>query len=325
MRARRGDASPSAYELALARGAAGERRFGNALNEAAALRGECWVLHGLVLEGKRADIDHLVIGPAGVTAIDSKTWEGRVWAGRVGLGRGARAYPTEIDGMSRQINRVHARLATAGRDDIPVEGLLCMVNENAGIPSRGFEEIRGIKVGHPESVIDHALRDGRFDLHTIEIVARLLTAAFVVHGGSQPPTEGQRRSLPRKAPHRRRAMRPQRLARRAALGVLAAVVAIAGIAALVSGVDASRDRLTRPYRAFSRTDLMSHEATYRRIAVTRAHGRVRGPKVRDSSAFVLVYRRASHCKVVVEVSRAAPIFGGGRPTRVRTTGCARRR
>jgi hypothetical protein len=53
LRAKRGDAPPSPYELAFEKGAAGELEFGTALNAAAATRGGCWVLHGLVVEGKR--------------------------------------------------------------------------------------------------------------------------------------------------------------------------------------------------------------------------------------------------------------------------------
>jgi len=203
LRAKRGDAPPSAYELAFEKGAAGELEFGTALNTAAATRGGCWVLHGLVLDGKRADIDHLVIGPAGVTAIDSKTWTGRVWAGRVGLGRGRRAYPAEIEGMSRQINRVHSRLAQAGRDDVPVAGVLCLVNRNQGIPAAGLTEIRGVKVGHPNAVTHHALRDGPVDTTTIEIVARVVRNAFVVNGGYQAPTYRAPTPVP---PRQRRAL-----------------------------------------------------------------------------------------------------------------------
>jgi hypothetical protein len=322
LRAKRGEAPPTPYELALEKGAAGELDFGRALNEAAAIRGGCWVLHGLVLEGKRADIDHLVIGPAGVTAIDSKTWQGRVWIGRLGLGRGGRAYPQEIDGMGRQINRVHSRLAKVGRDDILVAGALCLVNENDGIPTNRLAEIRGVKVGHPRSVIDHALRDGQVDAAMVEIVARILSEQFVVHGGSQAPTGRPRPVASKRKPQ----PRVPRFVRRLALVVLGSMVALTGVAAIVAALDGSADRLTRPYRTFSRADLLGREATYRRIAVKRARGRVHGPKIRASPTdFVLAYRRAGHCRVVVRVSRAAPIVGGGKPTRVRSTGCRRHR
>jgi len=323
LRSRRRDAPPSAYELALEKGAAGELEFGMTLNQAAAVRGGCWVLHGLVLAGKRADIDHLVIGPAAVTAIDSKAWSGRVWAGRIGLGRGGRAYPTEIDGMSRQINRVHTRLAQHGRDNVRVEGVLCLVNQNAGIPSNGLAEIRGIGVGHPRAVIDHALRSGPCDTATIEIVARLLSDAFVVNGGAQAPTERTEAPIRQMASSRRRNRRIPRVARPLARAALVAMLALAALAALVTGFDTSADRLAKPYRAFSHRDLVAREASYRQIARTRARGHVQLLRIRTAADVVLVYRGARRCRVAIHVSRAAPVLGGGKPTLVRSSGCKR--
>jgi hypothetical protein len=305
LRAKRGSAEPSAYELAIEKGAHGELEFGNALNEAAKIRGGCCVLHSLVLKGKRADIDHVVIGPAGVTAIDSKTWSRRVWAGRVGLGRGRRAYPKEIDGVSRQINRVHSRLAKAGYDNVPVEGLICLVNRNDGIPAAGLTEIRGIKVGHPDAVMHHALRDGRFDTPTVDIVARILEEEFAVNGGTQQPTE---RPRPRPARRRTRTRFPTRFA----LIVVGIALVVGGLAALINGLGSSAEKL-------SRADLLAGGSSYRRIAIKRAHGRVRGPKIRASpTEFLLVYRHGKRCRIVVEVSRAA-----GKPTRVHSSGCRR--
>ena len=325
LRAKRGDAPPSAYELALEKGAAGELEFGTALNQAAATRGGCWVLHGLVVDGKRADIDHLVIGPAGVTAIDSKTWTGRVWAGRVGLGRGRRAYPAEIDGMSRQINRVHSRLAQAGRDDVPVAGVLCLVNRNAGIPAAGLTEIRGVKVGHPNAVIHHALRDGRVDTTTIEVVARVLRDAFVVNGGYQAPTYRAPTPVP---PLRRRGLHVVRLGRWAVAVVIAALLAVAAVgvgSAIVGSLGTKAHELGRPFRPLSREDLMAREPTYRHLARRRAHDRVHRTKIRTRPAeFVLTYRHGKRCRVVIHVARGAPIVGGGKPTLVRARGCKRR-
>jgi len=74
--------------VAWRRGAAGERRTARLLTP---LERHGWaVLHDLAIAGSKANIDHLVIGPSGVVAIDTKQYRGRlrldsdgmVWHGR---------------------------------------------------------------------------------------------------------------------------------------------------------------------------------------------------------------------------------------------------
>jgi hypothetical protein len=315
---------PSVFERAYEKGAEGELRLGTRLNAAATARGGCWVLHDLVVPGARANIDHLVIGPAGVTVIDAKAWDGKVWVGRIGLGRGRSAHPKAIDGMSRQINRVHTVLAKAGRDDVPVEGVICMVNDNDGIPAHGFGEIQGVKVGRPATVEDHALRSGSCDVLTVEAVHRILAAGFEVHGGSASPTTRPATAVarfpPRRKAHRRMPRRIFRGVRAALLAMVMLGVLFAALAVVLTGFRATE----KHYRSFSRSDLRAQSTELRRIATRRAHGRVRGPKLRvESASFVLAYRRGRDCRVVITVSRAVHVFGGGKHT-VRSTGCARR-
>ena len=67
---------PSPDTVAWRRGAAGERRTARLL---VPLKRRGWaVLHDLAIPGTQANIDHLVIGPAGVLAIDSKQYRGRL-------------------------------------------------------------------------------------------------------------------------------------------------------------------------------------------------------------------------------------------------------
>ena len=62
--------------VAWRRGAAGERRTARLL---APLERRGWaVLHDLAIPGTQANIDHLVIGPGGVVAIDTKQYRGRL-------------------------------------------------------------------------------------------------------------------------------------------------------------------------------------------------------------------------------------------------------
>jgi hypothetical protein len=275
------------------------------------------VSHSLVRPGQKRDIDHLVVGPAGVTVIDAKTWTGRVWIGRVGLGRGRRAFPREIDGVSRQINRVHSVLAKAGRDDVPVTGVLCMVNDNPGIPATGLPDVRGVKIGRPRAVIHHALRDGPLDAATVDSLHWLLADAFTMHGGAEAPTpRAARRTI--KLPAARRP-RTRRSARR----LVAAVMALAVIGAVAAALPHSVHKLTSPYRAFSRAELDAKRAEMKSVAVRSAHGPLRDRRVSSTpTQFVVTYHRGKHCHVRQSVSRAAPVFGGGKYSTV-VTGCRR--
>jgi hypothetical protein len=63
---------PSPDAVAWRRGATGERRTARLLDP---LERQGWVvLHDLAVPGSRANLDHLVIGPGGVFAIDSKQY-----------------------------------------------------------------------------------------------------------------------------------------------------------------------------------------------------------------------------------------------------------
>jgi hypothetical protein len=65
------------------RGATGERRTARLL---APLERHGWVvLHDLAIPGSTANIDHLVIGPGGVVAIDSKQYRGQLRVDRDGM------------------------------------------------------------------------------------------------------------------------------------------------------------------------------------------------------------------------------------------------
>jgi hypothetical protein len=94
---------PSPEARAWRRGAAGERRTARLLGP---LERHGWaVLHDLAVPGSRANLDHLVIGPGGVFAIDSKQYRGRLqlessgrlWHGRYPLAPSLQAVSFEAD------------------------------------------------------------------------------------------------------------------------------------------------------------------------------------------------------------------------------------
>jgi Nuclease-related domain len=74
---------PSPDTLSWRRGANGERRTARLLTP---LERRGWaVLHDLAIPGSSANIDHLVIGPGGVAAIDSKQYQGRLYLDGYGM------------------------------------------------------------------------------------------------------------------------------------------------------------------------------------------------------------------------------------------------
>jgi hypothetical protein len=74
---------PSEQVQAWRRGAAGERRTARQLDRLT--RDGYAVFHDLAVPGSPANVDHLVIGPSGVFAIDSKQWSGSLHQGADGL------------------------------------------------------------------------------------------------------------------------------------------------------------------------------------------------------------------------------------------------
>jgi Nuclease-related domain len=98
---------PSPDAMAWRQGAAGERRTARLL---APLERHGWaIVHDLAVPGSRANLDHLVIGPGGVFAIDSKQYRGRLqldavgklWHGRDPLVAALRAASWETDQIAQ--------------------------------------------------------------------------------------------------------------------------------------------------------------------------------------------------------------------------------
>lgn len=290
-------------ERAWGKGAVGEEKLGRRLNEDARLVGGVGVLHDLALPGKRANIDHIVVGPAGVTVVDAKAWTGKLWIGRRAIGRGRRARRKPIEGMQSQIHRAWTALAASGRDDVHVEGAVCFVNENPGIPSQACGRIDGIAIGTPGAVARHAMRGGRHDVTDVTAIVRILAAAFVVSGGMLLPAEPSRVPAPLpsrrqwRAGRRRVSRRLATAAARAALALAASLVALSLAASLLGSAAHTATTL-------SEREVLAHRATYRALAEMRAHGAVRGPRViRDRTRMRFVYRRGRRCRVAITVDR----------------------
>jgi len=131
---------PSPEAIAWRRGAAGERRTARLLDP---LERHGWaVLHDLALPGRRANIDHLVIGPGGIFVIDSKQYRGRpqldgsgrLWDGRYPLAPSLQAVSFEAD-QAAQV------LPDPGVVVLPVVAV-----HGAQVPWGGKVVVRGVPV-----------------------------------------------------------------------------------------------------------------------------------------------------------------------------------
>ena len=117
--------SPLSREThALYRSVVGEIEVGEALDR---LGPEWAVLHSLPVDGDSSDIDHLVVGPAGVFIVATRTHTGmNVWASqRTFMVAGVR-YP-HIRSMEYEMGRVERMLSSAAGNPVQVAGILAVV------------------------------------------------------------------------------------------------------------------------------------------------------------------------------------------------------
>jgi len=124
-----------------------------------------------------ANIDHIAVGPAGVTVIDTKTHAGKIrkdWSGglfaerRTILRIDGRDQTKLITGIEKQIGYVQSALSTLPTDvPIDVTGALCCPNVQ-GLALLGRIEVRGILVDGPKPVARLTARPGSLDPGAIE-------------------------------------------------------------------------------------------------------------------------------------------------------------
>lgn len=304
-RERRGSAEPSRFERAIAKGAAGEELLGRELN-ALAEEMDMSVLHDLALPGQRANIDHLVIGPAGVFVVDAKTWDGRVAVGRKTIFHGRQNRRKALTGAREQADRVRAALAVCDHSDIPVQALLCMVNANRGLPETRLDWVGDVGIGTIPNVRRHVSAPGDLPLPIIRELHGLLATRFVISGGGHLPSMAP--PAPPEAPpfdhllqklldEKPRGARGARRKRR----LLVAGVVVAALVAIGSVLpDPTPPAQPKP---MTRAQLHDLRPSLRSAAERAAHGRVRGPALTvKANEFVLRYRRG-RCTVRIVVGR----------------------
>jgi hypothetical protein len=110
------------------------------------------VLHDRRLPGRRANVDHLVVGPAGIFVIDAKSYTGKVERRDRGwlLARDWRLYvggrdrTALLEGMSRQVEAVQDALASTEFSACRVVPVLCFVDSQWDIIATPlvFDDVR---------------------------------------------------------------------------------------------------------------------------------------------------------------------------------------
>jgi len=118
-------------------GAEGEERVAEVLRDVPGIE----VLHDRRVPGSRANIDHLVVGPAGVFVIDAKKYKagsivevrdvGGIFRPDRRLYVAGRNRTKLVEGVRGQFDVVRAALAPE-LGDVPVRGVLCFVGANWG-------------------------------------------------------------------------------------------------------------------------------------------------------------------------------------------------
>ncbi|RKR73479.1 nuclease-related domain-containing protein [Frondihabitans australicus] len=141
---------------AWASGANGERIVGARLDAMASETVR--VLHDRRIPGSRANIDHVVVTPAGVWVVDAKRYkdqrpalvaEGGILRRRIEkLVVGRRDQTKLVDGVLGQV----ARVSSVVGDQVPVRGMLCFVEADWPLFGGSFA-VRGVDVVWPKKMV----------------------------------------------------------------------------------------------------------------------------------------------------------------------------
>jgi hypothetical protein len=142
------------------------------------------VLHDRRVPGHgRANIDHIVVGPAGVLVIDTKAYKGKVRTERVGglfsprrttLLINGRDQTRLITGVERQLGYVRTALDDP---DVEVRGALCFPDVD-GLPLFGQLSVRDIVIDGPKPIAKLAARAGKLESPLVEEIWRRLARAL---------------------------------------------------------------------------------------------------------------------------------------------------
>lgn len=145
----------------------------------------------------RANIDHIAVGPGGVTVIDTKTHRGKIkrdWSGGLFVGRrtilriNGRDQTKLITGVEKQVGYLRSALTKIpGAADVDVKGALCFPDID-GLPIFRSIDIRGVLVEGPKRIAQLAARPGSLTPDTVQHIWTQLARAFPSDSVEQPAT-----------------------------------------------------------------------------------------------------------------------------------------
>jgi hypothetical protein len=159
-------------------GAAGEEKLGRALAGVPSIT----ALHDRRVPGSKANIDHIVVGPAGVFVIDAKHLQGRIGIHNKGglfmtdlrLIVGRRDCSALADAVLWQRSVVEAALVGAGEtSQPPIAGVLCFIDGDWPLfkPPTSF---RGVRLETERTIQKLVVADSILDTEAVDRCARLL-------------------------------------------------------------------------------------------------------------------------------------------------------
>jgi hypothetical protein len=173
---------PPAPTRAWKRGGEGEKRVGARLEKLLAATGVLLLHDRLVPGAGRQNIDHIAVGPGGITVIDTKNYKGKVRVQRVGglfspsraiLSINGRDQFKLVAGVEKQIGFVREVLDTAGHPDLDIRGALCFSNVD-GLPLLGHPSLRGIQIDGARATAKLAKRPGDLTAARVEELRQLI-------------------------------------------------------------------------------------------------------------------------------------------------------
>jgi hypothetical protein len=147
------------------------------------------LLHDRRIPGRgRANIDHIAVGPGGITVIDTKSTRGRVRTEKRGgflsprrevLLINGRDRTDLVDGLERQIEAVRTVIAELGVEELDVRGALCFPNLDRLPQLRQLTIHSGtIAIHAPRGVAKLARRQGPMTQDLIARIGRHLAHRF---------------------------------------------------------------------------------------------------------------------------------------------------
>jgi hypothetical protein len=165
------------HQRAWARGAEGEVALARKLENWTADHGVV-LLHDRRLPASRGNIDHIAIGPSGVTVIDAKRYRGRIAVEHRGsllrprtahLRVGRHEQTKLVDGVLAQAEAVRQVLDGGNHATVPVRAVMCFVDGDW--PLLGRLEIRGVPIIPPRHAAKLCRADGPLGPPEVEHLA----------------------------------------------------------------------------------------------------------------------------------------------------------